>query len=279
MTKPPVPTMRMMSDEEVEALDIDNLPIQDSIQFDDFNDISAEFREQLLIQLIEQNNDPEVMLALTDLYILELDQPQKAKVWLDKMLALDYTPAYLTQAQMYMYGKYFERDLNKATELFEQQIERYIQQDSIEENVEHLIFCYLSLAQISQMEEDIAQMFGHYFNALQLSSQEAASSLARIFSPEATDDPVYKPQVCLLHCALLSLNSEFLHQQYQETEDPQLKQMLALNHQAMLQELEEIIDTCGLTAEQRQQINLWIEAWNQGEPEVLMDAMVNYING
>ncbi len=81
-----------------------------------------------------------------------------------------------------------------------------------------MIFCYLSLAQLSQIEEDIPQMFSsHYFNSLQLNSQEAASSLARIFSPDATDDPVYKPQVASFMRAVIA-KREFLHQQYQETE-------------------------------------------------------------
>ncbi len=47
----------------------------------------------------------------------------------------------------------------------------------------------------------------------------------------------------------------------------------------MQKELEETIDACGLTSEQRQQVKQWIEMWNQGEPEVLLNALVSYING
>ncbi|WP_147280781.1 hypothetical protein [Pragia fontium] len=279
MTKSSPPAMHLLSDEEIEALDVDNLPELGSIEFNDPNDMPAEMREQLFLSMVEQTDDPTYMLALADLYLLELDRPQDAKLWLDKMLALDYLPAYITQAQMYMYGKYFDQDLDKAAQLFEQLIERYTQDDNIEQHSEQLAFCYLSLAQLYQAQEDIPQMLSQYFNALQLSSQEAASTMAHMFDPDITDDPACKAELSLLHCALLTLSNEFLLQQSEQTEDSELKQLLLSHYQMAAHELEQSDNACQLTSAQQEKINELIEAWNRGEPQVLMDAIVSYING
>ena len=279
MTKESLIAARILSDQEVESYDLDNLPVQGSIEVDNLHELPAELREPVLISMAEQSGDPAYMLALTDLYLIEKDQPELAKPWLDKMLAQDYLPAYATQAQMYMFGKYFQQDLDKAIELFEQLAGRYIAADDYSQYSTQLAFCYLSLAQIYQAQQNAAMMMMYYFNALQLNDSETADHLANMFNPDIDPEPAGKAVLALLHCTFLTLAADFVHQLCDSVEDLQQRNIMLLNYVAKKGEALDRITECGLTDGQRQQIEELVKAWHDGEHQALIEAALAYVNG
>ncbi len=270
---------RILSDQEVEAYDLDSLPVQASIDLNNLYDLPPELREPVLISMAEQSGDLACMLALTDLYLIEKDQPELAKPWLDKMLAQDYLPAYASEAQMYMFGKYYQQDLDKAITLFERLAERYIAAEDYQQYAAPLAFCYLSLAQIYQAQQNIAMMMMHYFNALQLSDSETADHLANIFHPEIDVDPASKSLLVVLHCVFLTLAADFIHQRCDAVDDDQQRNIMLLNYVAKKGETLETIASYELTAKQSQQADALVKAWHDGDHQLLIEAVMAYVNG
>lgn len=279
MTKESLIAARILSDQEVESYDLDNLPVECSIEVDNLHELPAELREPVLINMAEQSGDPAYMLALTDLYLIEKDQPELAKPWLDKMLALDYLPAYATQAQMYMFGKYFQQDLAKAIELFEQLVERYIAAADYPQYRSQLAFCYLSLAQIYQAQQNVAMMMMHYFNALQLNDCETADRLANMFNPDIDPEPAGKAALSVLYCAFLTLSADFTYQLCDSVENLQQRNIMQLNDVAQKGDTLQKIAECKLTAQQNQQVEILVTAWHDGEHQALIEAVWQYVNG
>ncbi|WP_159566141.1 hypothetical protein [Budvicia diplopodorum] len=253
MTTEPIITSRILTDDDAESDNLDSL--------------LAELREPVLINMAEQSGDPVYMLALTDMYLIETDRPELAKPWLDKMLEQDYLPAYATQAQMYMFGKYFEQDLDKAIELFDQLAERYIAADDYPQYGTPLAFCYLSLAQIYQARQNAAMMMMHYFNALQLSDAATADRLANMFNPQTDPDPAGNAALTVLHCVFLTLAVDFIHQQCDSVEDHPQRHIMLRN------------SAVGLTEQQSQQVEALVNAWHDGEHQQLIEAALEYVNG
>lgn len=239
---------------------------------------SSEIKEQHLIKMAEQTDEPACMLALTDFYLTEQPQPQQLWYWLNKLLARDYLPAYLVQAQLYLSGNTVEQDLNKAAEIFEQLVERYSQSENIETNLHQLAFCHLSLARISHSRRHTAPMLMHYFYALQFDSVEAAEDLADMLSPDRAKNSQQTEYLVMLQCVFLTLSAVFLQQQSDDSNDEQQQQTLLQHYVERKNQIQENIHRYQLTPSQRDDIRQRVRLWNEGEHQYLMEEVVSYIN-
>ncbi|MCD1125676.1 hypothetical protein LPW36_06600 [Jinshanibacter sp. LJY008] len=239
---------------------------------------SSEIKEQYLTDLAEQTDDPTYMLALTDFYLTEQHQPQKLWYWLNKLLAKDYLPASLVQAQLYLSGNTVQQDLDKAAEIFRQLVERYGQREDIEDNLHQLAFCHLSLARISHTQHHTALMLMHYFYALQFDSVEAAEDLAAMFSPDRAENSQMTGYLAIRQCVFLTLSAVFLQQQSDNSNDEQQQQRLLQYYAKRKNQILENITRYQLTSSQRDDIRQRVNQWNKGEHQYLMEEVVSYIN-
>ncbi|MBK5143758.1 hypothetical protein I2494_08515 [Budviciaceae bacterium BWR-B9] len=237
-----------------------------------------EKKELHLINLAEQTDDPAYMLALTDFYLTEQYQPQQLWYWLDRLLAKDYLPAYLVQAQLYLSGNTVEQDLDKAAGLFEQLVERYSQSENIETSLHQLAFSHLSLARISHTRHHTAPMLMHYFYALQFDSVDAAEDLATMFTPNMAENPQQMEYLAILQCVFLTLSAVFLQQQSDDSDDEQQQQRLLQHYAEKKNQILENITRYQLTSSQRDEIRQRVRLWNEGEHQHLMEDVVSYIN-
>ncbi|MFV0549770.1 MAG: hypothetical protein ACK5M5_13780 [Limnobaculum xujianqingii] len=239
---------------------------------------SPETKEQYLMDMSEQTDDPAYMLALADFYLTEQRQPQELWYWLNKLLVRDYLPAYLVQAQLYLSGNTVEQDLNKAAEIFGQLVERYSQSENIETNLHQLAFCHLSLARIFHTQHHTAPMLMHYFYALQFDSVEAAEDLAAMFSRDMEKNPQQTGYLAILQCVFLTLSAIFLQQQSDDSNDEQQQQILLQHYAERKSQIQENISRYQLTSAQRDEIRQRVKLWNEGEHQYLMEEVVSYIN-